>query len=128
MHEFRAAVEAHDADRAVALLADDVVFRSPIVFRPYHGRAAVAPLLHAVARVLHDFRYTRELSSPDGRDQALVFEARVGDRELEGCDFLHVGDDGLIDELFVMVRPLSAAMAFAEAMRAQLAAAEEPVG
>ena len=120
MHEFRAAVEAHDPERVVALLAEDVVFRSPIVFKPYQGRASVAPLLHAVARVFRDFRYTRAIGAPGSRDHALVFEARVGDRELEGCDFLHVGDDGLIDELYVMVRPLSAAVAFAEAMREEL--------
>ena len=124
MHEFRAAVEAHDPERAVALLAEDVVFRSPIVFKPYRGRANVAPLLHAVARVLRDVRYVRVIGAPDGRDHALVFEARVGDRELEGCDFVRVGEDGRIDELVVMVRPLSAAVAFAEAMREQLERAE----
>ena len=54
--------------------------------------------------------------------------ARIGDRELEGCDFLHSNDDGLIDELYVMVRPLSAAMALADAMTKQLrpAATDNP--
>jgi len=46
--------------------------------------------------------------------------ARVGDRELHGCDFLHVGADGLIDEFTVMVRPLSALTALAEAMGAEI--------
>ena len=50
----------------------------------------------------------------------LVFRARVGDREIEGSDFLHSGPGGLIDELVVMVRPLSGVNALAEAMRAQL--------
>lgn len=121
MHPFRARVEARDVDGMVELLADDVVFRSPIVFGPYHGREAVAPLLAAVARVFEDFRYTRELAGPDGRDHALVFEARVGDRRLEGCDFLRTGASGKIDEMFVMVRPLSAAVALAEAMGRELA-------
>jgi hypothetical protein len=49
-----------------------------------------------------------------------VFRARVGDRELQGCDFLHIGEDGLIDEFTVMIRPLSAALAFAEAMKAEV--------
>ena len=53
----------------------------------------------------------------------LVFQARVGGRQLEGSDFLHARAGGLIDELVVMVRPLSAALALAEAMKAQLAAA-----
>ncbi len=124
MTPFRAAIEALDIERVVGLLAEDVVFRSPIVFKPYQGREQVAVLLQAVARVFEDFRYTRELGAPDAPDHALVFEARVGSRQIEGCDFLHTNEDGLIDEFFVMVRPLSGALALAEAMQAQLAGAD----
>lgn len=120
MKEFRTAIEAHDVEAVLALIADDVVFRSPIVYAPYHGRERVEQVLGAAGRVLEDFRYTRELASADGADHALVFTARVGDREIEGCDFMHTNADGLIDELYVMVRPLSAAMALAEAMKEQL--------
>jgi hypothetical protein len=124
MHPFREAVEAQDIKAAISLLAEEVVFRSPVVFKPYHGREAVAPLLLAVSRVFEDFRYTREIGAPDAPDHALVFQARVGDREIEGCDFLHTNDDGLIDEFVVMVRPLSGALALAEAMKAELLAAQ----
>jgi hypothetical protein len=120
MHPFRAAVEAQDLDAAVALMADDVVFRSPVVFKPYHGRDAVAMLLGAVSLVFEDFRYEREIGAPDSSDHALVFRARIGDRELEGCDFLHTNEHGLIDELCVMVRPMSGVLALAEAMKGQL--------
>ncbi|MEX2194223.1 MAG: nuclear transport factor 2 family protein [Thermoleophilaceae bacterium] len=128
MHPFRAAVEAQDMDAAVALLSEDVVFRSPVVFRPYHGRDTVAAILHAVSRVFEDFRYVREIGAPDARDHALVFHARVGEREIEGSDFLHLDEDGSIDELTVMVRPLTAAHALADAMKAQLAAAQGSAG
>ncbi len=121
MHPFRAAIEAGDLPRALALLAENVVFRSPVVFKPYHGRDAVAPILAGVARVFEDFRYVREIGGPGARDHALLFEARIGDRHLEGCDVLHAAGDGSIDEFTVMVRPLSAALALAEAMQAQLA-------
>lgn len=124
MHPFRVAIEARDIDAAVALFSDDVVFRSPIVFKPYRGRDAVGAILAAVVQVFEDFRYTREIGAPDAREHALVFEARVGERQLEGCDFLHLGEDGSIDELVVMVRPLSGALALAEAMKALLAAGE----
>ena len=124
MTPFRAAIEAQDIERAVGLLAQDVVFRSPIVFKPYRGREQTAILLRAVSRVFEDFRYIRELGAPDAHDHALVFEARVGSRQVEGCDFLHTNEDGQIDELVVMVRPLSGALALAEAMQAQLAAAD----
>ena len=121
MVPFRAAIEAQDLDRALGLLADDVLFRSPIVFKPYKGREEVAPLLRAVSRVFEDFRYVREIGAPDSHDHALVFEARIGDRQVEGCDFLHTNENGQIDEFAVMVRPLSAALALAESMQVQLA-------
>src|SRR5437899_1373120 len=99
MHPFRAALEARDVEGALMLLAEDVVFRSPVVFKPYHGREAVTPLIHAVSRVFEDFRYVREIGAADAPDHALVFEARIGAREIHGCDFLHTNADGLIDEL-----------------------------
>ncbi|MEW2625885.1 nuclear transport factor 2 family protein [Streptomyces sp. NPDC048106] len=119
MHAFRTAVEAGDLDAVEALLAEDVVFTSPVVFRPYAGKAITAAILRAVSQVFEDFRYVRELGAPDSPDHALVFTARVGERELTGCDFLHVDEEGLIDDLMVMVRPLSGAQALAEAMGAR---------
>ncbi|MHB9864258.1 nuclear transport factor 2 family protein [Streptomyces sp. YIM S03343] len=119
MYAFRAAVEAQDMAAVEALLAENVVFTSPVVFKPYPGKAITAAILRGVARVFEDFRYVSELSGGEGREHALVFTARVGDRTLEGCDFIHVDEDGLIDALTVMVRPLSGAQALAEAMGAQ---------
>ena len=125
MKEFTRAMEgaraSAEVDGLMALLADDVVFRSPVVYAPYEGRAAVEPLLQAVVKVFDEFRFSRAMGSPDGSDHAFVFRGRIGDREVEGCDFVHTNDDGLIDEFYVMVRPLSGAMALAEAMRNQLA-------
>jgi hypothetical protein len=127
VHPFRLALEARDIDAALALLSDDVVFRSPVVFKPYHGRHTVAPILHAISRVFEDFRYVREISAPHAPDHALVFQARVGELEIEGSDLLHHDADGAIAELTVMVRPLTAGQALAEAMRTQLAAARGTV-
>ena len=124
MHPFRAAIEARDIAAAVELLDDDVVFRSPVVFTPYRGRLAVGHILHLVADVFEDFHYVREIGAPDAADHALVFRARIGDRQVEGCDFLHTTADGRIDELTVMVRPLQAVQALAEAMKARLATPE----
>jgi hypothetical protein len=57
-----------------------------------------------------------------------VFKARIGDRQVHGCDFLHLDPDGLIDEFCVMVRPLSAAQALSEAMAIQFALIKREVG
>lgn len=126
MHAFPQALAARDATAAVALLSPDVVFRSPVVFAEYSGRGAVEPILHAIAEVFDEFRYTSSMVSADGRDQALRFSATIGARTVEGCDFIHLDDDDLVDELVVMVRPLSGIMALAEAMGARLQSSEDP--
>jgi hypothetical protein len=119
MHPFRQAVEARDTAAIEALFAENVVFSSPVVYQPYVGRALTAAIVRGAGRVFEDFHYVREIASADGRDHALVFQAKVNGRQVHGCDFLHVDDDGLIDDLTVMVRPLSGANALAEAMGAQ---------
>ena len=117
MKSFREAVEARDPDAIAAALAENVVFTSPVAFRPYPGKAITAAILRGVLRVFEDFRYGRELTGEDGH--ALVFEARIGDTRVDGADFLHLDENGLVDELTVMVRPLSAARALSAAMGAQ---------
>ena len=119
---FRTAVETGDIDRVLALVSPDVVFNSPVVYRPYHGREVLGVILRAVMRVFEDFHYEREIGAEGASDHAPLFRARVGNRELQGCDFLHIGRDGLIEELSVMVRPRSAALALAVAMNAEVLA------
>ena len=118
-HPFRKAVEARDEAAIEASLADDVVFTSPVAFKPYPGKPITAAILRAVMRVFEDFRYIREIADSEGRDHALIFEATVAGKKITGCDFLHLDDDGLIDDFMVMVRPLSGATVLAEAIGAQ---------
>ena len=118
-HPFRAAVENRDLAAVSALLADDVVFRSPVSFRPFVGRDTVTEVLGHVLAVFEAFRYVDELAG-DG-SHALVFAATVGGRDVEGLDHLRFGQDGVIDELTVMLRPLSAVIAMAEAMGPRVA-------
>ncbi|HEU5427190.1 MAG TPA: nuclear transport factor 2 family protein [Actinocrinis sp.] len=119
MHPFRKAVEARDHEAVTALLAEDVVFTSPVAFKPYAGKPITAAILRGVLRVFEDFTYIREIANPDGRDLAFVFTATVNGKEVTGCDFLHINAAGKIDDFMVMVRPLSGAHALAEAMNAQ---------
>jgi hypothetical protein len=128
MHPFRSALETGEVDSVLELVSPDIVFNSPVVFRPYRGREALDVILRAVTRVVQDFRFEREIGAEGASDQALMFRARVGDRELHGCDFLHIGADGLINEFTVMVRPLSAALAFAEAMKAEVSVVQGELG
>jgi hypothetical protein len=125
-HPFRAAVEAKDLDAMFEQLADDVSFRSPVVFKPYEGKEAVSFLLSLVVQVFEDFEYVDELEGErDGHKTiALVFRANVGDKSVDGWDYFTLNDDGKIQDFMVMVRPMSGMHALAEAMKAKLEAAE----
>ena len=118
-HPFRKAVEEQDEAAIQAMLADDVVFTSPVAFKPYVGKPITAAILRGVLRVFEDFHYIREIHDSNGQDHAFVFETVVSGKRVTGCDFLHFNDDGLIDDFMVMVRPLSGATALSEAMGAQ---------
>src|SRR4029453_7092690 len=102
---FRAAAESKDFSAIDELFAEDVVFRSPVVFKPYEGPEAVTMLLGAVAQVFEDFRYTDQVETDDAA--ALAFSARVGDRELDGIDFLHFDEEGRVDRMAVFLPPMS---------------------
>jgi hypothetical protein len=119
MHPFRQAIETRDENAVAALLADNVMFTSPVAFKPYTGKPITAAILRGAMRVFEDFHYIREIADAGGEDHALVFEARVAGKKITGCDFLHMNGDGLIDDFMVMVRPLSGAQALSEAMAAQ---------
>ena len=120
-HPFARAVLADDHDAALATIADDVVFRSPAVYKPYRGKGQVAGILRLVATVFENFRYTAEWR--DGATTVLFFEANVGERELQGIDILEENEDGLVERFTVMIRPLSGLQAVAAAMAAKLSAA-----
>jgi len=122
MRAFRQAVEANDLAAVAALLADDVVFHSPVSHKPYRGREQVGWILATVATVFEDFTYVAE--AENGRQSMLRFRAHIGDRQLEGVDLIERDEAGKVAALTVMVRPLSALQALGEAMRARFAARE----
>ena len=116
MEALRRALEARDAEAVEALLAEDCVFRSPALFKPYAGRAATMVFLRAVMEVFEGFHYTRTFTDDAGGGSVMMFAAEVGGKSLEGVDVISVGDDGLVTEFRVMVRPMTGLVALAEAM------------
>jgi hypothetical protein len=121
MDELRRALEAKDLTAVEAMLADDVVFRSPALHRPYRGRAATMVFIAAAAEVFEDFRYVRTFTEDDGRGHVLMFAASVGGRDVEGVDIVSLDDDGRVLEFRVMVRPMTGLVALAEAMAPRVA-------
>lgn len=121
MKAFRELVERSIATGSLAgvehLLADDVVFRSPVAFKPYPGKAVTQAILNGVARVFEGFHYVDQLE--DGDRSVLEFQATVDGKSVHGVDMITVNDQGLICEFTVMVRPMSGATALMAAMAAQ---------
>jgi len=109
------------------LLADDVVFYSPIVYTPQRGKAVTTMYLHAAAQTLLGdggdgaFRYTKEILADDVA--VLEFETTVGGKYVNGVDIIRCDDNGRIVEFRVMIRPLQAINVVHEQMRAMLEAA-----
>lgn len=87
------------------LLAEDVVFYSPVAFNPYPGKAVVSFILQNVIQVFENFTYHREFISEDGHNVVLEFSANVGEAKLKGIDMIRFNDQGQIVEFEVMIRP-----------------------
>ncbi len=119
-HPFRTAAENKDLDLLTETLREDVVLHSPVLFRGFEGRDTVIAVLTHVTATLENFSYTAELA--EGSTVVLRFKATVGDRELEGIDFLELDDEGRVRELTVFMRPFSALTTFNEQMKARLEA------
>jgi hypothetical protein len=111
---FRSAVEARDAAAAAATLAPSVVLHSPVLHEPFQGQETVARVLELVPQTIEDLHYIRQLY--DGPNAALVFAGRLQEVDVQGVDLLHEDGEGQIDELMIMMRPLTAVRAFARAM------------
>jgi hypothetical protein len=124
--QFRSAVERGHVDEASALFSEDVVFRSPVLFKPYEGRNRVVKVLQAAERVLGasgEFHYLHQLEDPDDRVAMLEFATVVEGKQVEGIDKLTFDDAGMIIELTVMIRPASALQLVATKMAEEFAQA-----
>ena len=118
---FRRGVESKDVGVMMEAFADGAVLHSPITFRPFEGKEAIARLLGILMQVFQDFRYTDELTAEDGT-KALIFRTRVGDRDVEGLDLIRFDEAGLIRDFTVMVRPRSAVEALLREVSSRLMA------
>lgn len=109
-----------DASKLSSIIHPDAVFRSPMVYKPYHGRDTLVFVLSQVIEIFEDFTYHRELMSDDGRSAFLEFTANIGDKSLKGLDLITFDADGKITEFEVLIRPMSGLMALSERMAEQM--------
>lgn len=108
-------LDTHQASILDELLAEDVVFHSPVVWTPQKGKAITKLYLLGAAHVLaNQFQYTRKIV--DDVHWGLEFSCQVGEITVKGIDLITLNESGKIIDFEVMVRPLKAVNAVHEAM------------
>ncbi|MFY8060905.1 MAG: nuclear transport factor 2 family protein [Arenimonas sp.] len=120
-------VRRRDARGLDALLADEVIFHSPVVHTPQHGKAITRAYLGAALQVFvnDSFRYVREVVGPN--DAVLEFEVDIDGIRVNGVDMLRWNEAGQLTEFKVMLRPLKAVNLIHQKMGAMLAAGKPSV-
>lgn len=101
-------VTSRDASQLADLLADDVVFHSPVVHTPQRGKAITTQYLTGALHVLNNgsFRYEREIAGT--HDAVLEFVTEIDGIQVNGVDLIRWDDSGRITDFKVMLRPLKA--------------------
>jgi SnoaL-like domain len=120
IEQWHQVVKSRDARALEQLLAEDVVFVSPVVHTPQVGKAITAAYLHAATQVLNNdsFRYLNQWFKPDSA--VLEFECTVEGIVVNGIDMIHWNAEGKIQHFKVMVRPLKAVHKLHEMMGREL--------
>jgi hypothetical protein len=115
-------VRTRNTKGLVSLLADDVVFYSPVVHAPQVGKAITLQYLSAAFHVFFNesFRYVRELTGP--HDAVLEFHVAIDGISVNGVDMVKWNDEGKIVEFKVLIRPLKAVNLIHQKMAAMLQA------
>ncbi len=123
LRAWHAIAQSRDPALLADLLADDVEFRSPAVFRPQQGKELTTLYLAGAIAVLGpSLRYVHEWH--DGASAVLEFEAELDGVYIQGVDMLRWNDDDKLISFTVLVRPLRGLEKLIELMRSQLAAAQ----
>lgn len=121
LEQWHEMINTRDLTSLNDLLAEDVVFRSPVAYKPYEGKHVVFFILTNVIQVFQDFTYHREFYTEDGENVVLEFSANVSGKSLKGIDMIKFNKQGKIIDFEVMIRPMSGLAALAEKMGARFA-------
>jgi hypothetical protein len=121
LDRWHAVVRSRSDTALSSLLADAVVFHSPVVYTPQAGKPVVTAYLRAALKVFgnESFRYVREVVGE--RDAILEFELELDDLHVNGVDKIRWDEHGLIVDFKVMLRPLKAVNLVHQKMGAMLA-------
>lgn len=118
-------VQTRNAKGLRDLLADDVLFHSPVVHTPQAGKAVTTQYLAAAFQVFFNasFRYVREVVG--SHDAVLEFQVEIEGITVNGVDMIRWNDEGRITDFKVMIRPLKAINLIHQKMAAMLQAHQQ---
>ena len=122
LEKWHTMIESRDMSILNELLADEVVFRSPVAYNAYEGKQVVFFILSNVIQIFENFTYHREFYTEDQQSAVLEFSANVGEKKLKGIDMIRFNEQGKIVDFEVMLRPKSGLEALAAQMGQRMAA------
>jgi hypothetical protein len=96
------------------LLAENVVFHSPLLVRAVEGREKVAVIMAASPKLRHG-AYTAEFRLDD-RNTFLRWKGNIEGREIESFGVVTNNDQGLVVDYTIAFRPLPAIQIFRDAI------------
>lgn len=115
-------LESHNSLILNNLLADEVIFHSPVVWTPQIGKQLTMLYLMVASEILReDFKYVKQIIDSEGKNLMLEFSCKVGEVSVKGVDIIQLNEEGKIIDFEVMVRPLKAINAVHAAMGMMLA-------
>ncbi len=116
IHKWHDLIDNDDLNKLDAILADDAVFSSPVVFTPMEGKEITKMYLFAAGQSfnMEKFSYTKEIH--DGMNSVLEFETYIDDISVNGVDMIEWNEDGKIKDFKVMIRPFKAVQKVQEKM------------
>tara|TARA_B100000902_G_scaffold51866_1_gene58576 strand:- start:16 stop:411 length:396 start_codon:yes stop_codon:yes gene_type:complete len=116
IHKWHDLINNDDLNKLDAILADDAVFSSPVVFNPMKGKEITKMYLYAAGQSFNmdKFKYTREIH--DEMHSVLEFETYIDEISVNGVDMIEWNKDGKIKDFKVMIRPFKAVQKVQEKM------------
>jgi len=111
-------VKNKDYELLAQMLAENVRFHSPTVWKPKQGHVITHYILQTVFGIFENFQYHREFVSENS--VALEFSALVDGKNIKGVDLIRWNHEGKIDQFEVVMRPLNGVQRMLELMTAEL--------
>ena len=109
INAFTAAMQRKDLEAMLSHMADDIILKTPLMAEPFEGKAAISPVVEALLGVVDTFDFREIMQGPE--HVSAFFGITVGSNELDGVDYWRINETGLIQEMTVLWRPLTAVVA-----------------